>query len=97
MRVLRIFVFLAIALIVRAGDPEDEVEYEWEKTMFSREDAPKWVKNFETDCDKYECKLKDTDGDGLSDFEEVTKWGTNPAKIDTDEDGCAYPLLNSEY
>lgn len=31
--------------------------------------------------------LKDTDGDGLSDYEEVFKYHTNPTKQDSDEDG----------
>jgi hypothetical protein len=31
--------------------------------------------------------LKDTDKDGLTDWEEVTKYGTDPLKKDTDGDG----------
>lgn len=30
--------------------------------------------------------LKDTDGDGLTDYEEIVTYGTNPTLIDTDED-----------
>jgi hypothetical protein len=29
----------------------------------------------------------DTDGDGLTDGEEVNKYGTKPKKVDTDNDG----------
>jgi hypothetical protein len=32
-------------------------------------------------------KLPDTDGDGLSDFEETSHYGTDPYKVDTDGDG----------
>ena len=33
------------------------------------------------------CETRDTDGDGLSDFQEIHKYLTNPAKKDTDGDG----------
>lgn len=36
---------------------------------------------------KDESKTIDTDGDGISDFDEVSKYGTDPKKADTDGDG----------
>lgn len=29
----------------------------------------------------------DTDGDGLTDADELSKWGTDPTKLDSDQDG----------
>jgi hypothetical protein len=44
-------------------------------------------------------KKKDTDGDGLSDADEIARFYTNPLVADTDQDGIPdgsdpFPMLN---
>jgi len=71
---------------VNAEDEDTELS-EWEQHFFPLTEAFKWVEDEKKDCNEHGCTLKDTDKDGINDWEEVSKYGTDPLKADTDNDG----------
>ena len=66
-------------------------------------EAPEWVKDFYQDPDEKEAntivelRSRDTDGDGLNDFEEIYQYSTSIFLEDTDSDGYSdYEEVSSE-
>ncbi len=70
-----------------------------EPTETKREDAAGFLhpelldkdRNNVKDCIENDDRVTDTDGDGLTDFEELTRTGTDPTAADTDGNGVADP------
>uniref|UniRef100_A0A7S0RGB8 Calcium-binding protein n=1 Tax=Pyramimonas obovata TaxID=1411642 RepID=A0A7S0RGB8_9CHLO len=79
----------AVLGIVAEDVKQDSELSEWEQHFFKRSDEnlKRYVQDPTKDCNEYGCTLKDTDGDGLNDWEEINKYGTDPLKADTDGDG----------
>jgi len=78
MAIIIVLFILAVAYVFRSSNKSISV-----KELPYQELAVKTSNNFVQTADVYE---KDTDGDGLADWEEVL-WSTDPNKADTDGDG----------
>jgi outer membrane protein OmpA-like peptidoglycan-associated protein len=69
------------------GGMNDGAEVKANKNpLDSKDDAPEIIK---PEAPKIDTNKIDTDSDGLSDFEELNKYKTDPKKMDTDNDGLS--------
>ncbi|QDG49401.1 hypothetical protein FIV42_01205 [Persicimonas caeni] len=77
---------LAVSLVA-CSSPDDNSKKELDASTDTSADVGTSDTGDDADTDEYIDPTLDTDGDGVTDVDEIRKWGTNPLVKDTDGDG----------